>query len=128
VRRFNWVNFHKNQRSPSEFVYNPEVTVRMRGVMEKCSFCVQRLTEAKHKAKDDGRLLIEDGEAVTACQQACPASAIIFGNTNDSTSRVSQIRGDERGFLVLEELNVRPQVTYLAKVRNAAEKAEEKKA
>lgn len=118
VRRFNWLNFHKNKRSPMEFVYNPDVTMRSRGVMEKCSFCVQRLTEAKHKAKDDGRLRIKDGEVVTACQQACPASAIIFGDTNDATSRVSQSRQDHRGFLVLEELNVRPQITYLAKVRN----------
>jgi molybdopterin-containing oxidoreductase family iron-sulfur binding subunit len=127
VRRFNWLNWHKTKRSPTEFVYNPDVTVRMRGVMEKCSFCVQRLTEAKHKAKDDGRLFINDGEVMTACQQACPVSGIVFGNTNDPNSAVSQARHDERGFLVLEELNVRPQVTYLAKVRNVAEVKEEKK-
>jgi Fe-S-cluster-containing dehydrogenase component len=121
VRRFNWLNWHKNKRTPMEFVYNPEVTVRMRGVMEKCSFCVQRLTEAKHKAKDDGRLFVHDGEVVTACQQACPASAITFGNSNDPESAISKTRNDERNFVVLEELNVRPQVTYLAKVRNVAE-------
>jgi len=126
VRRFNWLNFHKNKRTPMEFVYNPDVTVRARGVMEKCSFCVQRLTEAKHKAKDDGRLRINDGEVMTACQQACPASAILFGDTNNPESRVSHSRHDERGFVVLEELNVRPQITYLAKVRNAAEKKEAK--
>jgi molybdopterin-containing oxidoreductase family iron-sulfur binding subunit len=128
VRRFNWLNWHKNKRTPMEFAYNPDVTMRMRGVMEKCSFCVQRLTTAKHQAKDDGRLFINDGEVMTACQQACPAGAIIFGNTNDANSHVSQARHDERGFLVLEELNVRPQVTYLAKVRNVAEAREEKKA
>jgi Fe-S-cluster-containing dehydrogenase component len=126
VRRFNWLNFHKNKRTPMEFVYNPEVTVRMRGVMEKCSFCVQRLTEAKHTAKDAGRLFVNDGDVVTACQQACPASAIYFGNTNDPESAISKARDTERTFIVLEELNVRPQVTYLAKVRNVAEKAEEK--
>jgi molybdopterin-containing oxidoreductase family iron-sulfur binding subunit len=129
VRRFNWLNFHKDKRTPVEFVYNPDVTMRARGVMEKCSFCVQRITEAKHKAKDEGRLYVNDGEVVTACQQACPASAIIFGNTNDPKSRVSEVREDERGFLVLEELNARPQVTYLAKVRNvqrSSEKATEK--
>jgi molybdopterin-containing oxidoreductase family iron-sulfur binding subunit len=118
VRRFNWLNFHKGKRTPLEFVHNPDVTVRMRGVMEKCSFCTQRIAEARQKAKDAGELYIQDGAVQTACQQACPAAAITFGNTNDAESIVSKSRASERGFLVLEELNVRPQITYLAKVRN----------
>ncbi len=119
VRRFNYLNWHKGKRTPMEFTYNPDVTLRMRGVIEKCSFCVQRIQEAKHHAKDKGRTRVQDGEVITACQQACPAGAIIFGDTNDETSRVSSSRKDDRGFLVLEELNVRPQITYLAKVRNS---------
>ena len=118
VRRFNWFNFHKGKRTPTEFVYNPDVTMRMRGVMEKCSFCTQRITEARQKTKDAGELYIADGSFQTACQQACPAGAITFGNTNNPESVVSKSRKSERGFLVLEELNVRPQITYLAKVRN----------
>ncbi len=118
VRRFNWFNWHKGKRTPSEFVHNPDVTVRMRGVMEKCSFCTQRITEARQKTKDAGELYIADGSFQTACQQACPASAITFGNTNNPESVVAKSRSSERGFLVLEELNVRPQITYLAKVRN----------
>jgi len=97
---------------------NPDVTVRMRGVMEKCTFCVHRLNEAKYHAKDQGHARVPDGAVQTACEQACPASAITFGNLNDSSSRVAKLRTSERSFLVLEELNVRPSVTYLAKVRN----------
>jgi molybdopterin-containing oxidoreductase family iron-sulfur binding subunit len=119
VRRFNFLNYHTDQRSPLDLVFNPDVTNRMRGVMEKCTFCVQRLHEAKYHAKDQGRARINDGEAVTACQEACPASAIIFGDMNDPNSRVSQMRSHERSFTVLAELNVRPAVTYLAKVQNA---------
>lgn len=123
VRRFNWLNWHKGKRTPMEFVHNPDVTVRMRGVMEKCSFCTQRIAEARQKAKDAGELYIKDGAFQTACQQACPAAAITFGNTNNPESVVSKTRTSERGFLVLEELNARPQITYLAKVRNQAAKA-----
>ena len=119
VRRFNYLNWHKGKRTPMEFTYNPDVTLRMRGVIEKCSFCVQRIQEAKHHAKDQGRTRVQDGEVITACQQACPAGAIVFGDTNDDSSKVSSLRKDDRGFLVLEELNVRPQITYLAKVRNS---------
>jgi len=120
VRRFNFLNYNKEVPSPMDLVFNPDVTVRMRGVMEKCTFCVQRLHEAKWHARDAGRSRIKDGEAITACQEACPAGAIIFGDTNDPESRVSKARYNERGFRVLSELNVRPQVTYLAKVRNVA--------
>ena len=119
VRRFNFLAYNEGQESPLDLLFNPDVTKRSRGVMEKCTFCVQRLNEAKWTAKDAGRARVKDGEAVTACQEACPAGAIIFGDTNDPESRVSKARYNERGFRVLEELNVRPQVTYLAKVRNA---------
>ena len=120
VRRFNFLNYHTETRSPMEMAFNPDVTVRMRGVMEKCTFCVQRLHEAKWKARDDGRQRINDGEAITACQEACPAGAIIFGDVNDPKSKVSAAKKNDRGFRVLAELNVRPSVTYLAKVQNSA--------
>ncbi|MBS1560561.1 MAG: TAT-variant-translocated molybdopterin oxidoreductase [Bacteroidetes bacterium] len=120
VRRFNFLNYNTDHRTPLDLAFNPEVTVRMRGIMEKCTFCVQRLNEAKWHAKDNGRARVLDGEAVTACQEACPAGAIIFGDMNDPKSRVAKARASERGFTVLEELNVRPSVTYLAKVRNIA--------
>ncbi|MFN4985674.1 MAG: 4Fe-4S dicluster domain-containing protein [Ignavibacteria bacterium] len=117
VRRFNFLNY-KDERQPLDLVFNPEVSGRMRGIMEKCTFCVQRLHEAKWHARDNGRSRILDGEAVTACQEACPASAIIFGDMNDAKSRVAVARQNERGFHVLAEINTRPSVTYLAKVVN----------
>ncbi len=127
VRRFNFLDYRENMYrdkmgnanpSPLQYVFNPEVTVRMRGVMEKCTFCVQRINEAKYHAKDNGHARVPDGDLVTACQQACPADAIYFGNTNDPESKVSKMMNSQRSFLVLEELNVRPSVGYLAKVRN----------
>ncbi len=124
VRRFNWFNYHKHDAEPSNLLYNPDVTMRMRGVMEKCTFCVQRINHAKFHAKDQGRSQVVDGEVVTACQQACPASAIYFGNINDKTSKVVESRKTVRGYRVLEELNVRPSVTYLEKVRNREAKSE----
>lgn len=120
VRRFNFLNYSAmNEQKPLDLAYNPEVTNRFRGVMEKCTFCVQRLHEAKWNARDNGRSRVMDGEAVTACQEACPAGAIIFGDMNDPKSRVSVARQNERGFRVLSDINVRPSVTYLAKVVNA---------
>jgi molybdopterin-containing oxidoreductase family iron-sulfur binding subunit len=119
VRRFNFLDYNDKLEKPTDLVFNPDITMRMRGVMEKCTFCVRRLHEAKWHARDEGRARVMDGEAITACQEACPAGAIIFGDTNDPNSAVSIARQGERGFRVLEELNVRPQVTYLAKVRNA---------
>lgn len=120
VRRFNFLNYAAmNEQKPLDLAYNPEVTNRFRGVMEKCTFCVQRLHEAKWHARDNGRSRVMDGEAVTACQEACPAGAIIFGDMNDPKSRVSVARQNERGFRVLSDINVRPSVTYLAKVVNA---------
>lgn len=132
VRRFNFLDYRENMYreqlgnanpSPLDMVFNPEVSVRMRGVMEKCTFCVQRINEAKYHAKDAGHARVPDGSIVTACESACPASAITFGNTNDKESRVSKLRESERSFLVLDELNVRPAITYLARIRNASEGA-----
>jgi Fe-S-cluster-containing dehydrogenase component len=100
-------------------VLNPDVTVRARGVIEKCSFCVQRLQEGKLKAKKDGRPL-EDADVKTACQQACAADAIVFGNANNSKSAISKERADNKNrlFYVLEQIHVLPNINYLAKVRN----------
>lgn len=98
-------------------VLNPDVTVRARGVMEKCSFCVQRIQAGKLEAKKEGRPL-RDGEIKTACQQACPTSAIVFGDLNDPESTVSKRAAEPRGYYALSELNVRPSVRYLVKVRN----------
>ncbi len=117
VRRFNFLNY-KDERQPLDLVFNPEVSGRMRGIMEKCTFCVQRLHEAKWHARDAGRARVLDGEAITACQEACPAGAIIFGDANDPSSKVAQARKSERSFHVLAEINTRPSVTYLAKVIN----------
>ena len=138
VRRFNWQDytgadsFPDNQRGIisdatmmmnddlSRMVLNPDVTVRSRGVMEKCSFCVQRLQEGKLNAKKENRI-IKDGEIQTACMQACPTHAIVFSNVNDKNSRVSQIRNveqKERKFYVLEQLHTLSNVNYLAKIRN----------
>ncbi len=118
VRRFNYLNYHKDDREPVNMVFNPDVTVRMRGIMEKCTFCVHRINEAKFHAKNEGRDMLHDGEVVTACQQACPADAIVFGNTNDPESAVSKHRASDRGYHVLRELNVLPSITYKAKIRN----------
>jgi molybdopterin-containing oxidoreductase family iron-sulfur binding subunit len=96
---------------------NPDVTVRSRGVMEKCTFCIQRLTRAKRKAKGEDRT-VNDGEIITACQQACPVNAIHFGNINDPESNVSKLKINDRNYELLGELNVRPRNSYLAKIRN----------
>src|SRR5690606_25089404 len=105
----------------TRMVLRPDVTVRSRGVMEKCSFCVQRLQDGKLKAKKENRP-INDGDYSVACAQACPADAIIFGNVKDKTSEVSKTRAENKNrlFYVLEQLHTLPNVNYLAKVRNAA--------
>ena len=119
VRRFNW--FENEHPDPtSNLALNPDVTVRSRGVMEKCTFCVQRIEEAKIHARNEGRA-IRDGEIQTACQQSCPARAITFGDLVDPESLVGKLKHDERDYLLLEELNLRPQISYLAKVRNTEE-------
>ncbi len=120
VRRFNWMQHWKDsdyQREPRHLGLNPEVTVRSRGVMEKCTFCSSRIAEKKIKAKNEGRTL-KDGELKTACQETCPADAITFGNTNDPEAQVTKNAHDHRAYRILEFLNVLPQVSYLTRVRN----------
>jgi molybdopterin-containing oxidoreductase family iron-sulfur binding subunit len=118
VRHFNFLNFHKHEPAIESMAYNPDVTVRMRGVMEKCTYCVQRIQETKIKAKGEGRRAIPDGEIKTACQQTCPAEAIVFGNINDPQSRVSKLKRQERNYAMMAELDIKPRTTYLAKVHN----------
>ncbi len=142
VRRFNWFNYTNDKNFEDvnylpftdlgKMVINPDVTVRSRGVMEKCSLCVQRIQEGKLKARKEKRKL-QDGEVKTACQTACPADAIVFGDMNDPESQIAQVleiskneeTGDvvfaePRSFHVLEEINVRPNISYLTKIRNKA--------
>jgi molybdopterin-containing oxidoreductase family iron-sulfur binding subunit len=116
VRRFNW--FEYEFPYPLNLQLNPDITVRSKGVMEKCTFCVHRINRAKLDAKEEGRP-VADGEVTTACQQGCPANAIVFGNLKDPNSQVSQIARRARGYHQLEELGTRPAITYLADVTHA---------
>jgi molybdopterin-containing oxidoreductase family iron-sulfur binding subunit len=124
VRRFNWFKYRANDdfdfnmnNDLGRMVINPDVTVRSRGVMEKCSFCVQRIQAGKLKAKIENRI-IKDGDIKTACQQSCPADALVFGDMNDKNSEISKLFKNERSYVLLEEYNVQPSVAYLTKVRN----------
>lgn len=117
VRRFNFLLFSDYETESLKLMRNPDVTVRSRGVMEKCSYCVQRINAVKIGA-DKGNREIRDGEIVTACQQACPTNAIIFGNINDATSEVAKLKKQERTYGVLADLNTRPRTTYVAEVIN----------
>jgi molybdopterin-containing oxidoreductase family iron-sulfur binding subunit len=117
VRRFNFLLYSDYETESLKLMRNPDVSVRSRGVMEKCSYCLQRITEGRIAADKENRA-IRDGEVVTACQQACPASAITFGNINDKTSKVAKLHSDERSYQVLADLNVRPRTTYVAAVVN----------
>lgn len=117
VRRFNFFNYTKETPEIVKMAMNPEVTVRSRGVMEKCSYCNQRINRARQEAKQEGRE-IRDGDVITACQQGCPTNAISFGNINDPHSEISQMKSSDRNYSLLGELNTRPRTTYLAKLRN----------
>jgi molybdopterin-containing oxidoreductase family iron-sulfur binding subunit len=117
VRRFNFLRFQDWETPQLKLLRNPEVTVRSRGVMEKCTYCVQRINNARIEA-EKSNAPIRDGAIVTACEQACPAEAIVFGNANDPNSRVSKWKAQQRNYSLLGELNTRPRTTYLAAVRN----------
>jgi molybdopterin-containing oxidoreductase family iron-sulfur binding subunit len=117
VRRFNFLLYSDYETESLKLMRNPDVSVRSRGVMEKCSYCVQRISAAKIDA-DKGNRPVRDGEIVTACQQACPASAISFGNLNDKQSKVAKLQADERSYQVLADLNTRPRTKYVAAVLN----------
>ncbi|NDD91328.1 4Fe-4S dicluster domain-containing protein [bacterium] len=117
VRRFNFFDHWKAYEGTLNMVWNPEVTVRSRGIMEKCTFCVQRIRDSRDKSVLEGRH-IRDGELKTACQQTCPTEAIAFGNINDKYSQVSKLRDHPRAFRVLEVLNTKPRISYMSKVRN----------
>ena len=117
VRHFNFFNYTKDTPDVLKLAMNPDVTVRSRGVMEKCTYCTQRINRGKIDAKLAGREL-RDGDVKTACQQACPAGAIAFGDIRDRSSRVAKAKADPRNYALLEELNTKPRTTYLAKVRN----------
>jgi molybdopterin-containing oxidoreductase family iron-sulfur binding subunit len=117
VRRFNFLLWQDWDTPQYKMMRNPEVSVRSRGVMEKCTYCVQRITHGRITAERESRA-VKDGEIQTACQQACPAGAIVFGNLNDKNSRVAKLRADGRNYGILEDLNTRPRTTYMAVVTN----------
>jgi molybdopterin-containing oxidoreductase family iron-sulfur binding subunit len=127
VRRFNWYRYVNNDQFDynfnddiSKMVLNPDVVVRERGVVEKCSFCVQRIQEKKLVAKNEGREL-RDGEVQPACVQACPTKAFTFGDRNMEESKISKHFEDERSYGLLEELHTVPSVVYMTKVKNTEE-------
>jgi molybdopterin-containing oxidoreductase family iron-sulfur binding subunit len=124
VRRFNFLQYADYHTPSLQLLHNPEVTVRTRGVMEKCTYCVQRISAARIQAKLEDRS-IRDGEVVTACQAACPTGSIIFGNINDPASRVAHLKATPLNYGMLAELNTRPRTTYLAHLRNPNPKLRE---
>jgi len=122
VRRFNFFNYHKDLDEVTKMQYNPEVTVRSRGVMEKCTYCVQRIQKVRIEAGNQKRP-IADGEITPACAQTCPAKAIHFGNVNDPDSAVSALHEDSRSYATLAELNIKPRTLYMGRLRNPGEGA-----
>jgi molybdopterin-containing oxidoreductase family iron-sulfur binding subunit len=120
VRRFNFLLYSDYETESLKLMRNPDVSVRSRGVMEKCSYCVQRIEAVKIEADKQNRD-IRDGEIRTACQQSCPTDAIVFGNINDRQSRVAQLKTQERTYGVLADINTRPRTTYVAGVLNINE-------
>jgi molybdopterin-containing oxidoreductase family iron-sulfur binding subunit len=118
VRRFNWFNYAKLIEKPLHLALNPEVTVRARGVMEKCTFCTHRIKASKIAVKLEGRAF-KDGDVKTACQTACPTDAIVFGDLNDENSKVAKMwKEDPRNYALLEEFHAAPSVRYFTKLRN----------
>ena len=117
VRRFNFLRFQDWETPQYKMMRNPEVTVRSRGVMEKCTYCVQRITQHRIDA-ERAETPIKDGELQTACQQSCPSNAIVFGNINDPNSKVAKLKASARNYSLLGELNTRPRTTYMAEIRN----------
>ena len=122
VRRFNYVPYDFMVQEPENWALNPDVTVRSKGVMEKCTFCVQRIQEKKFEAKRDGRP-VRDGEITPACAQTCPSNAIVFGNLKDPASRVSKIWQDPRSYNTLKQLNTRPAIASLKQIDRRPRKA-----
>jgi molybdopterin-containing oxidoreductase family iron-sulfur binding subunit len=120
VRRFNWWEYSEVKEKSLRLVLNPDVTVRSKGIMEKCTMCVTRIRDGKERAKALG-VPVKDGDIQTACMQTCPTNAIVFGDLNDPASRAAKLTKNERGFHVLEELNTAPAITYQTKVRNREE-------
>jgi MoCo/4Fe-4S cofactor protein with predicted Tat translocation signal len=121
VRRFNFLLFQDWDTPQYKMMRNPDVSVRSRGVMEKCTYCVQRINERRIDAEREDRKINDsqhEGELQTACQQSCPAGAIIFGNINDPNSRVTKLKAQDRNYGLLADLNTRPRTTYLAEIRN----------
>jgi len=124
VRRFNYLNWRKNLTQVEKMAFNPDVTVRSRGVMEKCTYCIQRIEEVKIVARNDRRP-IHDGEITPACAQTCPTRAIVFGDLKDPSSRVAALRTHPRAYGILTELDTEPRTRYLAKLRNPSPDEEE---
>jgi molybdopterin-containing oxidoreductase family iron-sulfur binding subunit len=118
VRRFNFLLFQDWGTEQYKLMRNPDVSVRSRGVMEKCTYCVQRINERRIDAERADQKIKDDGSLQTACQQSCPAGAIVFGNINDPESRVAKLKAQDRNYGLLADLNTRPRTTYLAEVRN----------
>jgi len=118
VRRFNFLQYSDETTPSLKLMRNPDVTVRSRGVMEKCTYCIQRISHARIDAKKDGNGLVADGDVVTACQQACPTRAIVFGNLNDQQGEARKLKHSPLNYGVLAELGTQPRTTYLARVAN----------